>query len=736
MKKGVLYYLYAQSWRVRFTVLMVWVFACWLAIGLLTYHRSDSSLWFYYDGPTVIDNKAGTWGAQTAALLFFLFGMAAVWMVPFLFLVGYQILYYGSLRQIYDQCIGWMVLLVSSCSLGAWYQIVAVVTGFVPGGALGSAIVKLSSPIDSLLVGLALHALFFIALVVATRGYVLYALVKMGRMVRRLVPIFFHMIRYGWYFLVAIGAKFFRVMRWCVQGLLFPDDRLALTSSELTEETTQLAIPELPTLRPRSVIKPYDQVPHEIVSNKDPGSQDHGYQLPPKSLFVAREFSKDELGNQTKRHEQLAAILEEKLGRFGIQGSVVSIKAGPVVTLFEYQPSIDTKVSKILALEDDLALALQAVAIRIIAPIPGRSVVGFEVANQVRLPVYFSTLALSSEWQSTKALVPLILGVDTSGAKIIVDLAAMPHLLIAGATGSGKSVALNAMIMSLLLKKTPEQLRLILIDPKRIEFALYADIAHLLMPIVDDAQSAGAVLRWAVSEMERRYELLATHGVRNLYDYEKLYVKTPELERLPFIVIIIDELSDLMMTAGKEVEMRIARLAQMARAAGIHLIVATQRPSVDVITGIIKVNFPTRIAFKVSSKVDSRIILDTPGADKLIGKGDMLYLDAASQMVRVHGAYISDDERIAIVNFIREQRSPDYHLLEVAEQPDEELQENDYQLYKDVLAFLKSIDDVSISLVQRKFRIGYNRAARIIEKLEQQGHIMSCEGGKTRKVVR
>lgn len=434
-----------------------------------------------------------------------------------------------------------------------------------------------------------------------------------------------------------------------------------------------------------------------------------------------------------------AKLLEEKLEQFDIKGSVVAMHAGPVVILFEYQPDIKVKVSRILALEDDLAMALKALSIRIIAPIPGRSVVGFEVANRDRQDVLFSTILDSPEFKKHTGFLPMIFGQDTLGNNVVADLAKMPHLLIAGSTGSGKSVALNALLVSLLCSLRPDQLKLIIIDPKRLEFAAYDGIAHLLFPIVTDTKKAIPILKWVVQTMEERYKIMAKHGVRNLLDYQAAAKLDKDIEPMPLIVVIIDELADLMMTAGKAVEDSIARLAQMARAAGIHMIIATQRPSVDVITGMIKVNFPNRVAFKVTSKIDSRTILDTSGAEKLLGRGDMLFLDASkSHLVRVHGAYVSDVEIHGVVEQIKSQQVVQY--LDIFEHlgnnNDEELLDADDELYQEVITLLKDLDEVSISMLQRRFRIGYNRSARIISLLESKGLIMSTEGGKTRRVVR
>lgn len=462
------------------------------------------------------------------------------------------------------------------------------------------------------------------------------------------------------------------------------------------------------------------------------------YVLPDRSFFVQKKidlvdmFKIDDL-------DKRARLLEEKLERFGIQGKVVGIKRGPLVTLFEYEPHINAKLSKIIAMADDLAMALTAHSVRILAPIPGRSLVGFEVANRERTNVLFADTLHASEYKKSSYFLPLILGQNTVGKAVVVDLAHMPHLLIAGSTGSGKSVALNAMLISLLCARKPDELKLILIDPKRLEFTAYEHIAHLLLPIITDTREAIPVLKWLALNMDKRYAQMATVGARNIFDYNVQADEKKEYERMPFIVLVIDELADLMIMVGKEVEESIARITQMARAAGIHLVVATQRPSVDVITGSIKVNFPSRISFRVTSRIDSRTILDTGGADTLLGKGDMLFLDSTTATLqRVHGAYVSDAEIAYVTNSIRSQAGVEYiHIAqEMAATHTNSFGEKDDILFQSVLHFLDEIDNVSISLLQRKFNIGYNRSARIIEQLEKMGRVMPSDGAKTRHVIK
>ena len=445
-------------------------------------------------------------------------------------------------------------------------------------------------------------------------------------------------------------------------------------------------------------------------------------------LAVSEQRASEFEGQQREANEK-ARVLEEKLLRFGIKGQVVSITVGPVVTLFEYQPHIDTRISKILAREDDLALALQALSLRIIAPMPGKSVVGFEVAQEQRAVVLFNQLY--HHVKHSQARLPLVLGQNTIGAAVVVDLASMPHVLVAGSTGSGKSVALNTMLVSLLCARKPEDLRLIIIDPKKLDFAHYDAIPHLLFPIVTHADMASAVLRWAVKTMNERYERMAKVGVRNAYEYHAVYGD------MASIVIAIDEFADLMMTSGKDIEDLIVRLAQMARAAGIHIILATQRPSVDVITGLIKANFPSRIAFKVTSRIDSRTILDVAGADKLLGRGDMLYLDGQGSITRIHGAYITDAELIQVIEQVKAYGPPVYEELTSLEaQSTDVLDQQDQKLFDDIVQFVQQHDEISISLLQRVFRIGYNRSARMMDVLESRGVILPADGGKMRKVLR
>ncbi len=455
--------------------------------------------------------------------------------------------------------------------------------------------------------------------------------------------------------------------------------------------------------------------------------------------------------------EHNSRLLEKKLGDFNIQGKVVEVQPGPVITVYEFEPAPGMKISRITNLADDLAMAMRALSIRIVAPIPGKSVVGIEIPNKIRETVYLKDILRHRSYQNSHSKLTMGLGKDIMGTPVITDLSNMPHLLIAGATGSGKSVALNSMILSILFKARPSEVKFILIDPKRIEMAFYEDIPHLLYPVVNDPKEATQVLKWAVMEMEKRYQLLALKGARNITSFNKRVAKkkSPQVELpktlplgitedelhspLPYLVIVIDELADLMLVSSREVETSLTRLSQMARAAGIHLLVATQRPSVDVLTGIIKANFPTRISFQVSSKVDSRTILDTNGAETLLGKGDMLFLPpGVSKLVRIHGAYVSDKEIERVTNFLKSQAKPEYQKELISQYEDSitsiDNKEKD-EKYEEAVAYVRKVGKVSVSMLQRRFRIGYNRAARIVEMMEEEGIVSSADGPKPRQVI-
>jgi S-DNA-T family DNA segregation ATPase FtsK/SpoIIIE len=459
------------------------------------------------------------------------------------------------------------------------------------------------------------------------------------------------------------------------------------------------------------------------------------YRMP--SLSLLRKGKKR---NQQDREElwKSADILVEKLANFGVQATVTDIRRGPSVTRYEIQPDPGVKVSRIVSLADDIALALAAKAIRIEAPIPGKSAVGIEVPNPDVEMVNLRDVLESAAYQHSPSKLSIALGMDISGEPIVDNLAKMPHLLVAGATGSGKSVCINAIISSLLFKARPEEVKLMMIDPKMVELNMYNGIPHLLIPVVTDPRKAAVALKKVVAEMEKRYEIFAKHGARDIERFNQLVAdKKPEgLSPLPYIVVIVDELADLMMVAPHDVEDAICRLAQMARAAGIHLIIATQRPSVDVITGIIKANIPARIAFAVSSQVDSRTILGTGGAEKLLGKGDMLYLPpGAPKPVRVQGAFVSDEEVEALVRFVSTQQEPHYQEELIPGVTGSAGMEWEDDLYPQAVKLVLETKTASVSLIQRRLRVGYTRAARLIDMMEANGIVGPYEGSKPREVL-
>ncbi|MGE0470849.1 MAG: DNA translocase FtsK 4TM domain-containing protein [Nitrospira sp.] len=556
------------------------------------------------------------------------------------------------------------------------------------------------------------------------------------------------------------------------------EERLA----EKSQEFESFTAPPAPIIQPFSnylpAVEPEETEPEVIASLAD--SED--YRLPDPELLLCEpsgpldRMSDEELKAQSE-------VLSRALASFSIEGTVTEVRPGPVVTMYEFEPAPGTKVARIVNLADDLALALKATSIRIVAPIPGKSVVGIEVPNRSRETVSLKEVVMSEAFRRAKSRLTLALGKDIFGAPITADLKTMPHLLVAGATGAGKSVSLNTMLLSILFSSKPNEVKLLLIDPKMLEFQSYEGIPHLLRPVITDPKSAARGLGWVVAEMERRYKLLAEAGVRNIDAYNRMVgglheafaenstsgveqaelpiqflseeerlaageSSIPEGERrcmqpnptppepLPFIVVMIDELADLMMVAPKDVEDKIARLAQMARASGIHLVLATQRPSVDVLTGLIKANFPARIAFQVSSKTDSRTILDANGAEALLGRGDMLYLASGTgRLTRLHGSFVSDDDVRSVVEFVKKQAMPVYNQelqsLKLEEAAEEEAKDEVYEQAKELVL---STGQASASLIQRRLRVGYPRAARMIEQMESEG-IVGAAGRDGRREV-
>lgn len=436
--------------------------------------------------------------------------------------------------------------------------------------------------------------------------------------------------------------------------------------------------------------------------------------------------------------EGTARILEETLRDFDIESKVVEINKGPVITRYELEPAPGVKIHRITALSDNIALSMKAQSVRIVAPVPGKGTVGVEVPNSSSSLVYLREVLDSKEYRNFKSkYLKLALGKDIAGTPVIADLGTMPHLLVAGATGSGKTVCLNTIIMSMLFNSSPEELKFIMIDPKRVELAVFNDLPHLLSPVVTDTKKVAATLDWVVSEMDSRFQLFATTGVRNIDLYNEKFGKDPK-QKLPYIVIIIDELADLMMVAQQDVESTITRLAQLSRAVGIHMIIATQRPSVDVITGVIKANFPARISFKVASKVDSRTVMDMNGADKLLGRGDMLFIEpGASRPVRAQCSLISDKEIERITSFIKNQRPPDYipDILELHKKTGGFKKFEKDEVYEEAVKLVLETRQASVSVLQRRLGVGYQRAGRLIDMMEDEGVVGPYQGSKPRDVL-
>lgn len=730
--------------------------AIFLGLSLISFDSSDQSLFFVsaLGADSSVANIFGSVGSNVAALLLFFFGDSSILLVPFLLLTACVVAGFRSFLQLWSRFLGLGFLILGSAALSSQLN-TALWSGIYPGGVIGSSLSSILVAYTDVVVA---YVAVLVMLAVGMVFIVRFSWVKpCAFFVKAIwgcirIP---HMLAYVQQFFVVFYRKILSFVardsyensghsledlvhevRQKPSQKIFEDpfwNRYGASFKVNQDEEDDYGLDEEWEIELE--IDDFDEWGQDLIEDEphqghhdDNEVKEERFALPDKKLFPLQGSRKDD-EERSRRAQERAESLAKKLAQFGIKGEVVGITIGPVVTLFEYAPASDVKVSKILSLEDDLALALEALSLRILAPIPGRPVVGFEVANTTRDIVPFADLVTSESFLKNGNKLPIVVGRDTAGDDVIGDLATMPHLLVAGSTGSGKSVALNAMLTSLLCSKTPDELKLILIDPKRLELAPYSDIAHLVFPIVTDVKKAPQVLKWAVGTMEERYDTMAKSGVRNVTEYQKKY----GVEAMPYLVVVIDELADLMMTVGKEVEELIARLAQMARAAGIHMVVATQRPSVDVITGLIKVNFPSRMAFKVTSKIDSRTILDSAGAEKLLGKGDMLYIDASGMMQRVHGAYVQDSEINGVVAHIKEQREVQYQELEYLIKQAEEDEASD-PLYGEVCSFVESLEEVSISLLQRKFRIGYNRSARLIDSLESRGIVLPADGGKMRKV--
>jgi S-DNA-T family DNA segregation ATPase FtsK/SpoIIIE len=668
-----------------------------------------------------IHNFFGLFGAHLAGILVGLFGLGAFWIPILLLLTSLHIFGGHSGKAIVLTIIGGIILMITTGSLLALKHNHIIIFGskFSSGGIIGiplkSFLVKYSNTMGGAII---LILLWIIGLILATG----FSLVKFGKQSWQTTRFFADRLK----------TLF---IKWREQRK--KSKKQSKTKKETSIQEKRVITIKAPKPRPIKEAPVPRQEVFEFMRS------DSGFQLP--SINLLDNFKEELSSADDENLNMQSKLLEKKLDDFNVKGKVVAVSPGPVITTFEYEPAPGVKINKIVNLTDDLALALRATSIRIVAPIPGKAVIGIELPNTSRELVRFRGIVASSAFEKSKSKLTICLGRDIIGNPVVAELDKMPHLLIAGATGTGKSVALNAMICSLLYKSIPDEVKLIMIDPKRIELSSYDGIPHLITPVVTDVKKATNALFWAVREMERRYELLSEKKSRNIRQYnqkiekEKNPDKDPSSEKLPYIVIVIDELADLMMSASRNVEVALTRLAQMARAGGIHLILATQRPSVDVLTGIIKANFPTRLTFQVSSKTDSRTIIDTNGAENLLGDGDMLFLPpGTAKLQRIHGAFISEEELSRIIGFLKNQKTPEYDktILKAPPKEEEDSDTTEYdERYDDAVALITKTGQASISMIQRHLRIGYNRAARIIEVMEKEGIVGPSDGAKPREVL-
>lgn len=689
-------------------------------ISLVSYSPKDPSI-FNAGAKGEIHNLFGMLGAHLSGVLVKLFGMGVFW-IPLLFLFLSIHFFSGQpSKAVVLTIIGGILLIITTGSLFALKQNTYLIFGstFSAGGIAGtwfkSFVIQYSNSTGGIIIFI---LLWIIGLILATG----LSLVRFARYWRNIISISQDRTK-----TIYLKRKERREKA---------KKRLKTEKEKVANEVQKIKI------KP-SKSKPIKAMPAPKQEVFDFMKTKAGFQLPSFNLLKSPEIRHIDADNENLRMQ--SKLLEKKLEDFGVMGQVAEVSPGPVITTFEYKPAPGIKINKVVNLTDDLALALRAASIRIVAPIPGKAVIGIEVPNAVREVVRLKEIVASSAFSKSKSKLTICLGKDIVGNPFVAELDKMPHLLIAGATGTGKSVALNSMICSLLYKSNPDEVKLIMVDPKRIELSTYDGIPHLITPVVTNVKKATNALFWAVREMEKRYELLSEKKARNIKQYNNKIEKEPKsakgevLQKLPLIVIIIDELADLMIVASRDVEVALTRLAQMARAAGIHLILATQRPSVDVLTGIIKANFPTRLTFQVSSKTDSRTIIDMNGAENLLGDGDMLFLPpGTARLQRIHGAYISEEEITGITDFLRKQKPPEYDEKVTETIPIDETKTGNEEYdekYDDAVALVTKTRQASISRIQRHLRIGYNRAARIIETMESEGIVGPSDGSKPRDVL-
>lgn len=701
--------------------IILFAIALLVFISFVTFDFSDIEL-FTSKINHPIRNSIGLFGAHLSAIMFFIMGLSA-YVIPILILIWAVLRFSGvKAQKLYFKIFGTFFLILASSALfsicGGQEFSFRFSLGGIVGLVFSDFLVKYLGRFGAILV---IIVLFLLSVLLATEFL--------------LIP-----------FLKVLAKKSKDVV-------LNIKDRRA-KKHEVPTFTVRRPRESIPVKNARTT--PVGRVQPVAIKKEEPKAEGRNV-----TLTEYREFNLPGLDlldspppmEERKIKEDFetnARILEETLADFDIEAKVVTFNKGPVITRYELEPAPGVKVHRITSLSDNIALAMKAQSVRIVAPIPGKGTIGVEVPNSSSTLVYLKEVLDSKEYKESKSKLKLALGKDIAGAPVIADLATMPHILIAGATGSGKTVCINSLITSILFNSTPEDVRFIMIDPKRVELAVFNDMPHLLSPVVTDHKKVANTLEWIVSEMDSRYELFAKSGVRNIdlynekfgnqrttQDAQRLPDRQAGTTRLPYIILIIDELADLMMVAQQEVEGAITRLAQLSRAVGIHIMLATQRPSVDVITGVIKANFPARISFKVASKVDSRTVLDMNGADKLLGRGDMLFIEpGASRPIRAQCSLISDKEIERITNFIKSQRTPEYieQILEVHKKPTFKKFEKD-DLYEEAVNMVLQTQQASVSMLQRRLGLGYARAARIIDTMEAEGIVGQFQGSKPRDIL-
>jgi DNA segregation ATPase FtsK/SpoIIIE, S-DNA-T family len=750
----------SPSFRISREILGIFLFTLGILVFLSvwSYSPQDAS-WLSFLTPQfngsngVTQNVVGMVGATIAAGLVWLVGSAALVIPVLIMLQGIRSFQEETLETRVRSLIGGVQLVLCLSALFQFYGPSAtnVMTSPITGGAWGQWCVPVLSPLfgetGSTIV---LCALFLVSVILIAPFSVATAL---GNILGYLGNLRFHMPRLSFNWLsfptrvrlpkANKPLKINRSLGMRDGALSFLRKKDPLPELDIPEEVLELELGEPEEIPP---------VRRTFEKNR---KVSEGYNLPdPIALLEAPPVSKSQQTDDIL--ESQSRVLTAAFQNFGISGKVTEVHPGPVITMYEFEPGPGIKVARIVNLAHDLAMALKATRVRIVAPLPGKSTVGIEVPNPVRETVTFREVLTSEAYSRSRSKLTMALGKDIFGRPFVADLRTMPHLLVAGATGAGKSVGLNSMLLSLLFSAHPDEVKLLLIDPKVLELQVYDGIPHLLRPALTNPKAAARGLSWVVQEMERRYRLLAEHGVRNIQAYNTKVLdggvtipaspSTPDSptdqdedlvpEPLPYIVVVIDEFADLMMVAPKEIEEKIARLAQMARASGIHLILATQRPSVDVVTGLIKANFPARIAFQVSSKTDSRTILDANGAEALLGLGDMLYLaPGTGRLVRLHGSYVSDEDVRRVVEYVKAQAGPDYSDEAPFQNP--EVLEDDLErdeVYEQAREVVLTSGQASASLLQRRLRVGYPRAARMIEQMEEEG-LVSAPGRDGRREI-